>query len=219
MLKHIALATLVLALPVSGLAQTPSSVAGATKDGAKEAAGATKDAAKEVAGATKDAAKAAVKPITKQNTVTKTFTITKIDQATRDITLRAENGDEDSYTVGQGVTRFNQLKVGDKIKATYTEALVFEVRKPDAPAATTGTTVAGERYKNAIGGAAGAAHTTSVTVKAIDMNAPSITVDTADGHTMTRRIQDKKNLDGVHVGDRIDITYSEAMIVTAEQAK
>jgi Cu/Ag efflux protein CusF len=208
MLKHIAFATLVLALPVSGLAQTPSSVAGATKDAAKGAA----------QGASQAGA-AAAKPITKQNTVTKTFTITKIDQATRDVTLRAENGDEDTFTVGPGVTRFNQLKVGDTIKATYTEALVFEVRKPDAPAATTGTTIAGERYKNAVGGAAGAAHTTTVTVKAIDMNAPSITVDTADGRTMTRRIQDKKNLEGVHVGDRIDITYSEAMIVTAEPAK
>ena len=51
-------------------------------------------------------------PITKQNTVTKTFTIQKIDAATREVTLRAENGDEDTFTAGPAVQRFNQLKVG-----------------------------------------------------------------------------------------------------------
>jgi Cu/Ag efflux protein CusF len=159
-------------------------------------------------------------PIQKQNTHKATFTVTAIDQATREITLKAENGDQDTFTVGPAVQRFNQLKVGDKISATYTESLVFEVRKPGSPAATSGTTtVAGERYKNQTGGAVGAAHTVSVTVKSIDPNAPSITVTAADGRTMTRMIQDKKNLQGVNVGDRIDITYSEALIVTADPAK
>jgi Cu/Ag efflux protein CusF len=159
-------------------------------------------------------------PIQKQNTHKATFTVTAIDQATREITLKAENGDQDTFTVGPAVQRFNQLKVCDKISATYTESLVFEVRKPGSPAATSGTTtVAGERYKNQTGGAVGAAHTVSVTVKSIDPNAPSITVTAADGRTMTRMIQDKKNLQGVNVGDRIDITYSEALIVTADPAK
>ncbi len=158
-------------------------------------------------------------PITKQNTVKATLTITAIDQATRSVTLRAENGDSDTFTVSPAVERFNQLKVGDKINATYQESLVFEVRKPGAPAATTGTTAAGERYKSQIGGAIGAAHTVSVTVKSVDVNAPSITVTTADGRTLTRKIEDKKNLQGVSPGDRIDITYSEAVILTADQAK
>src|SRR5262249_8593615 len=62
------------------------------------------------------------KTITKQNKVTATVTIRAIDQATRSITLRSENGDEDTFTVGPDVERFNQLKVGDKIRVTYYEA-------------------------------------------------------------------------------------------------
>jgi Cu/Ag efflux protein CusF len=58
-----------------------------------------------------------------------------------------------------------------------------------------------------------------VTVKAVDMNAPSITVVTQDGRTMTRRIADKKNLEGVSPGDRIDITYSQAVVISAEAGK
>ena len=74
------------------------------------------------------------KPVTKQNEVTVTATVKAIDHATRSVTLRAENGDEDTFTVGPAVTRFDQLKAGDTIKATYYESLVFEVRKPGAPA-------------------------------------------------------------------------------------
>ena len=92
-------------------------------------------------------------PIVKQNVVKATLTITAIDQKTRSVTLKSPNGDEDTYTVGPAVQRFNQLKVGDKINATYQESLVFEVRKPGATGTAGGTTAAAERYKNQVGGA------------------------------------------------------------------
>ena len=157
-------------------------------------------------------------PVTKQNEVTATATIKAIDPATRSVTLRTENGDEDTFTVGPAVTRFDQLKVGDTIKATYYESLVFEVKKPGAPTST-GTSVAAGRMKEAPGGAIGKQQTISVTVKAVDMNAPSITVTTADGRTVTRKIADKKNLEGVNAGDKISITYTQAVVVSAEAAK
>ena len=59
----------------------------------------------------------------------------------------------------------------------------------------------------------------TVTVKAVDMNAPSITVVTPDNRTLTRKVEDKKNLEGVSPGDRIDITYTQALMVNAEPAK
>lgn len=158
-------------------------------------------------------------PITKQNQVTATVTIKAIDPATRSITLRSENGDEDTFTVGPAVTRFDQLKVGDTIKVTYYESLVFQVRKPGAPAATSGTTLGAGRLKEGPGGALGKQETTTVTVKAVDMNVPSITVVTADGRTLTRKIAEKKNLEGVKAGDQIDITYTQAVVVSAEAAK
>ena len=158
-------------------------------------------------------------PITKQNQVTTTATIKAIDPATRSITLRSENGDEDTFTVGPEVVRFDQLKVGDTIKATYYESLVFQVRKPGTPAPASGTGLAAGRLKAGPGGAVGAQQTTTVTVKAVDMNVPSITVVTADGRTLTRKIAEKKNLEGVKAGDQIDITYTQAVVVSAEAAK
>ena len=159
------------------------------------------------------------KTVTKQNKVTANVTIKAIDPATRSVTLRAENGDEDTFKVGPEVTRFNQLKVGDTITATYYESLVFQVRKPGDPAVTSGAVAAGGRLKDMPGGAIGTQETTTVTVKAVDMNVPSITVVTADGHTLTRKIADKKNLEGVNPGDKIDITYTQGLVVAAESAK
>jgi Cu/Ag efflux protein CusF len=159
------------------------------------------------------------KTVTKQNKVTATATIRAIDAATRSVTLRAENGDEDTFTVGPEVKRFDQLKVGDKIRVTYYEALVFQLRKPGAASTQPTDTLVAGRLKDVPGGAIGAQQTGTVTVKAVDMNAPSITVVTQDGRTMTRRIADKKNLEGVSPGDRIDITYSQAVVVSAEAGK
>ena len=159
------------------------------------------------------------KTVTKQNTVTATATITAIDQATRSVTLRAENGDEDTFTVGPDVTRFNQLKVGDTIRATYYESLVFQLRKPGAPATAPSAVVAGGRLEKSPGGVVGTQETTTVTVKAVDMNVPSITVVTADGRTLTRKIAEKKNLEGVKAGDKIDITYTQGLVVAAEPGK
>ncbi|HET9262852.1 MAG TPA: hypothetical protein VFO14_07405 [Vicinamibacterales bacterium] len=159
------------------------------------------------------------KMVTKQNTVTATATIKAIDQATRSVTLRAANGDEDTFTVGPDVARFNELKVGDTIKATYYESLVFQVRKPGAAAATSGAVAAAGRLKDVPGGAIGSQQTATVTVKAVDMNVPSITVVTTDGRTLTRKIADKNNLEGISPGDKIDITYTQAVVVAAEPAK
>src|SRR5262245_54312017 len=68
--------------------------------------------------------------VTKSNSVTATATIQAIDSTTRRITLRTDKGEEDSFVVGPAVARFNELKVGDKIKMTYYESLVFVLRKP-----------------------------------------------------------------------------------------
>ena len=158
------------------------------------------------------------KTVTRQNQVTATATVTKIDQATRSITLRMPSGAEETFTVGPEVKRFSELKAGDTIKATYYESLVFQLRKPGAPPAE-GATVGGGRLKQTPGGALGAQVTMTVTVKAVDMAAGSITVVTSDGRTVTRKVADKKNLEGVKAGDRIDITYSEAVVVSAEPGK
>jgi len=154
-----------------------------------------------------------------ERTQTGTAKITAIDHKARTVTLKYTDGTEDTFSVGPAVSRFDQLKTGDTIRATYVESLVFEVRKPGSTAPAQVAAAAGGRLKDTPGGAVGTVQTATVTVKAIDMAASHLTVTTKDGHTITRKIENKQHLEGLKVGDTVDITYSQALIVNAEAAK
>jgi hypothetical protein len=162
----------------------------------------------------------AQKPITKSNTVSATATVQAIDSTRRMVTLKTEDGEEDTFMVSKDVKRFNELKVGDKITLSYIESLVVTVRKPGAqPSPSTAAAAAVPTSGKMPGGTLSQQQTTTVTVKAIDEKLPSVTVLTADGRTVTRKVENRKNLEGIKVGDKLDITYTEAVMVSAERAK
>ena len=62
-------------------------------------------------------------------TVKATATITAIDKATRDITLKGPQGNELTVTAGPEVKNFASLKVGDQVDLQYAEALTLELKK------------------------------------------------------------------------------------------
>ena len=58
----------------------------------------------------------------------------------------------------------------------------------------------------------------TVTITAIDPHVPSVTFKGPAGNTRTIRVKDPAKLQGVKVGDTVDITYSEAFAVKVEKA-
>jgi Cu/Ag efflux protein CusF len=151
-------------------------------------------------------------------TVKASATITKIDPATRMITFKMEDGTEDTALAGPEIKRFDELKVGDKINMTYYSALVFQIRKPGDPPLTAATKSMAQPAGGKLPGGTYAEQVMrTVTVKAVDANVGSITVVTSEGRTLTRTVENKANLKGVKVGDQIDITYTEAMLVGVER--
>jgi hypothetical protein len=106
------------------------------------------------------------------------------------------------------------------VKVTYYESLVLQVRKPGDAAKTGGDDA---KVTKGTGGSPAATlsrqQTTTVEVLSIDQKLPSITVKTADGRTVTRKVENRKNLEGVKVGDKIDITYTQAAILSVEPTK
>jgi hypothetical protein len=166
-------------------------------------------------------------PVTKTKSVTATATIQAIDATTRSITLRDETGVEDTYVAGPEIARFDELKVGDTVKMTYYESVFLQVRKAGDAAGTTGAKPADAtldaavtRGKGALPGVTAAVQEKmTVTVKTIDPALPSLTVTTPDGRTITRKIEDKKNLEGIAVGDLIDVTYTRALLTSVERGK
>lgn len=153
--------------------------------------------------------------IEKSGNASKTATITAINHTTRVVTLKDAQGNVEDIVCGPGVKRFNELKVGDSVTFSYHAAVVYQIVKPGekpgaAPAGA--AVVRGQGVKPS--GAVTQQKKATVTVEAIDVAAPSVTVKTADGHTMTAQVEDKKHLEGLKVGDQIEVTFTEAFMVT-----
>jgi hypothetical protein len=61
--------------------------------------------------------------------------------------------------------------------------------------------------------------TLTVTITAIDPAVPSITVKSANGWVYSRKVKDTKALAQVKVGDKLDITWNDAVMISVLPAK
>jgi hypothetical protein len=152
--------------------------------------------------------------------ISKSATIVTIDHTKRVVSLKDAEGNIEDIHAGPEVKRFNELKVGDSVTFSYHAAVVYQVSKADAmapSAAGGGSVVRGQGPKPS--GAVTQQLQATVTVEAIDPAVPSIKVRTADGHSMSATVEDKKNLEGLKVGDKVTVTFTEAVMVTVEAPK
>jgi Cu/Ag efflux protein CusF len=148
-----------------------------------------------------------------------TATVTKVDQKTREVTLKREDGKEFSFIAGDEVKNLAQLQAGDVVTATYAEALAYEVKK-GGQTVDAQTTVAGGRAEpgQKPGGVVGHQTTATVLITAIDPKAPSVTFKGPKGNTRTIKVMRPERLQGVSVGDTVEITYTEAIAIKVEEA-
>ena len=58
------------------------------------------------------------------HTVTIAGTVETIDHAKRVVSIRTAAGELETVDVPEGAKRFNELKVGDKVKATYNNTVI-----------------------------------------------------------------------------------------------
>jgi hypothetical protein len=160
----------------------------------------------------------AQKPVVQTDAVEVSATIEAIDHSERLVTLKDKDGNVDTVFAGPEVKRFDELKVGDTVTFRYYESVAYRIRKPGDPAAPAAsgppTLVPGKGKRP--GGTASQQQTVTVKVKAIDTKVPSITVTTESGRTSTHKVEDKKNLEGVKVGDTIEVTYTEAVLISVK---
>jgi Cu/Ag efflux protein CusF len=158
----------------------------------------------------------AQKPVTKTEAIETTATVVAIDHTDRVVTLKNENG-EVEIGVGPEIKRFDELKVGDQISFRYQESLLVQIKKSaetKAPASDQPVITRGKGPRPS--GTIARQETATVTIKAIDAKVPSVTISNADGHTLSFRAKDSKVLEGFKAGDRVDITYTEALLVSVK---
>lgn len=148
-------------------------------------------------------------------TSTITATVEAIERSTREVTLKNEDGTYEVLKVPADAPRFDTLKVGDKVKARYYETITIRLKPEGEPAidtsgkavtrpdGTTATTLANQRAITA-------------TITQLDPTLPSITFKGPNGWTYSSKVQDKKAIEKVKVGDRVDITWTAATLVSFE---
>ena len=150
---------------------------------------------------------------------TETGVVESIDTATRVVTLKKPDGTYVSVVAGPDITRFAELKVGDKVNARYYENVVIRVKQPgesDVISQAKGTTGSEQTLP---GGTKAKQTTITATISAIDMNVPSITFTGPSGLKYTSKVQDVEALSKVKVGDKVDIVWTEAMLVSLERGQ
>ena len=150
---------------------------------------------------------------------TVTATIESIEHKTRVVTLKEDNGEYSEIAVPADVKRFDTLKVGDKITAKYYENIVLRLKLPGEKATDTDTASITPGSGAKAGGTAATQRTITATITAIDPKVPSISFSGPNGWKYSSRVEDKAALAKVKVGDRMDITWTLAVLISAEAPK
>jgi hypothetical protein len=152
-------------------------------------------------------------------TVTVTATVEAVEASTRTITLKGPKGNYVDVVAPDTVTRFSEIKVGDTITAKYYENVVLRVKHPGEKAEDSDATAVTKGTGGKPGATAATQRTITATITAIDPSVPSITFSGPNNWTYSSRVEDKKALATVKVGDKVDITWTAALLVSFAEAK
>ena len=163
------------------------------------------------------------KPVTRDSLVQKTATVESIDQGSRLVTLRGEDGFATTIQVSDEVQNLPQVKEGDKVVVSYYEAIAAEVKKPgegvQGVEADVSTVRADPGEMPAAG--AGVLLRTTVTIDSVDTQFNTVTFKNADGMLRTVAIQTpegQKFIKGLRKGDQVEIAYTEAFAIEVKPA-
>ena len=158
--------------------------------------------------------------IVRESTVSSTATVKKVDLATRVVTLAGADGKSFDVKCGDEVRNLAQLRVGDRVTATYYESVAYEVHKPGSVEAGARAAVGAARAEPGEKPGAVAANVVEITatIESIDKSVPLVVLRRADGELTPIKVRDARKLDAVAVGDMVEITFTEAMAISVETA-
>jgi hypothetical protein len=143
-------------------------------------------------------------------------TVEAMEKSTRMLTLKTEDGKLTTVTVPSDVKRYDGLKVGDKITAKYYDNVVLRKKAPGEKDVNTLTGGISPSPGSKPTGTASAQRAITATITAIDPNVPSISLSGPNNWHYSSKIADKEALKQLKVGDKLDITWTEAVLLSVE---
>lgn len=171
------------------------------------------------------AAYASPDPLKVENAQMLSATVESIDQTTRELTLKGENGRTETVKVAPDVRNLAQVRPGDKVVVRYYEGLAAQIRKKgDAPPTNVAESAVAARAPEGSrpAGLVGETVNSTVVIEAVDRSANTVTFKNEDGtaHTVAvKKPEARKFIAGLKKGDEVDITYTQALAVSVEPSR
>jgi len=165
---------------------------------------------------------AEMKPaIAAADVTTITAKVEAIDAANRTVTVRGPMGRSVTLKAGEQVKNFPQLKVGDDLVLKYAEAVSVALKKtPGGRSETTTTTGPVTNPAGAKPGVAMAQQTVWVAkVEQVDVKRSEVLLQGPQGRYAEVKVKDPNVMSQVKVGDEVEITYTEAVLLEAVAPK
>jgi hypothetical protein len=154
-----------------------------------------------------------------RDAATMTATIEAINLSDRTMTVKGPNGNYVDLVASSDVKRFSEFKVGDKINVRYYDTMVMRLKPAGEKAVNTATEAATPGTGAKPAGTVAKQRTITATITQLDPKVPSITFTGPNNWQYSSKIYDKKVLKTIKVGDRVDITWTEAVILSLEPPK
>jgi hypothetical protein len=151
------------------------------------------------------------------DTFTTTATVTGIDAARRELMLVTQNGHREKYKAGPEVVNFDQIQVGDRVKAVLTEEVAVALGKGAGPIGTSGVGVAVAPVGAQPGAVMVETSEITATVNSVDERKHKITFELPDGTTRTVKAGRKIDLSAVQPGETVTMQVGEGVAVTVEK--
>lgn len=160
-------------------------------------------------------------PLKKEQVVTATATVEAIDLQKRVVTLKGQKGNVFDVTVSEQARNLPQVRVGDLVEVKYYESIAFRLVKPGegVDGVQNSESLARTKEGDKPGGIAARQVTITATITAIDKENQMVTLKGPGGKSVTVKAENPKNLTQVKVGDEVEITYTEALAISVEEAK
>ena len=152
------------------------------------------------------------------NSLEVSASVTAIDTKNRKLTLLLPDGDKEKVMVPPEVVNFDQIEVGDLVKANLTESLVIYLDREDALNTdnfASGVALAPEGAKP--GAVIAGTVKVTATVTAIDQSQRTATLRFDDGAVETFPVRDDIDLSKRKVGEKVVFIITEVVALSVEK--
>ncbi len=146
-----------------------------------------------------------------------TATVEAIDQAKRLVTIKSADGQTKVIHLGKQCVNFDQIKVGDQVRATVAEEVAIAVSKSGEPGGLGGTMIALAPKGAKPGMLIADTEDVKAQIKSIDADKGTLTLSEADGAARTVKAGPNVRLSELNVGDDITARITQAMAIVVEK--